>query len=71
TAQAADIDPADFDAKARKVWTEHGGELISLPPDDQSAMLNALASVGEDVSRTKPELTAAYQIVMEAARRIR
>jgi TRAP-type C4-dicarboxylate transport system substrate-binding protein len=71
TAQAADIDPADYSAKARKVWTEHGGELISLPPDDQSAMLNALASVGEDVSRTKPELNAAYQIVMGAARRIR
>jgi hypothetical protein len=34
-------------------------------------MLNALASVGEDVSRTKPELNAAYQIVMGAARRIR
>ena len=69
TAQAADIDPADYNAKARKVWTEHGGELIGLPPDDQSAMLNALASVGEDVSRTKPELNAAYQIVMGAARR--
>jgi TRAP-type C4-dicarboxylate transport system substrate-binding protein len=71
TAQAADIDAVDFNAKARRLWTEHGGELISLPPDDQSVMINALASVGEDVSRTKPELTAAYQIVMEAARRIR
>ena len=60
----------DFNAKARKLWTEHGGELISLSPDDQSAMLNALASVGEDVSKAKPELNAAYQIVMEAARRI-
>jgi TRAP-type C4-dicarboxylate transport system substrate-binding protein len=70
TAQAADIDPVDFNAKARRLWVEHGGELISLPPDDQSAMLNALASVGEDVSKTQPELNAAYQIVMEAARRI-
>jgi TRAP-type C4-dicarboxylate transport system substrate-binding protein len=57
----------DFNDKARKAWVDGGGELISLPPDDQSAMLNALASVGEDVSKTKPQLNAAYQIVMEAA----
>ncbi len=29
----------DFNAKARKAWTAAGGELISLPPDEQSAML--------------------------------
>ncbi len=71
-AQAAALAPRthEFNAAARKLWTEHGGELISLPPDDQSAMLKALASVGEDVSKAKPELNAAYQIVMEAAQRI-
>ena len=71
-AQAAVLAPRtdEFNADARKLWAEHGGELISLPPDDQSAMLKALASVGEDVSKAKPELNAAYQIVMEAARRI-
>jgi TRAP-type transport system periplasmic protein len=70
--QAAAIDPwmIDFNAKARKVWTDHGGELISLSPGDQSAMLDALANVGEDVSKGKPQLKAAYQIVTEAARRI-
>ena len=69
--QAAAIDPwaVDFNAKARKPWTDRGGELISLPADDQSAMLNALASVGEDVSKAKPQLNAAYQIVTEAAQR--
>ena len=71
-AQAAALTPRtdEFNADARKLWIEHGGELISLPPDDQSAMLKALASVAEDVSKAKPELNAAYQIVMEAARRI-
>lgn len=57
-------------AGARKLWTEHGGELIRLPPDEQSAMLKALASVGEDISRAKPQLNAAYQTVAGAARRI-
>ena len=41
---------ADFNAKARQDWISGGGELISLPAQEQSAMINALASVGEDVS---------------------
>ena len=55
--------------KARQDWISGGGELISLPAQEQSAMINALASVGEDVSATKPELHAAYHIISEAAQR--
>jgi TRAP-type transport system periplasmic protein len=61
----------DFNAKARQDWISVGGELISLPPDEQSAMIDALASVGEDVSVAKPELHAAYHIITEAAQRDR
>jgi TRAP-type C4-dicarboxylate transport system substrate-binding protein len=70
--QATAIDPRmiDFNTTARKGWTDNGGELISLPPGDQSAMLSEIASVGDDVSKAKPQLNAAYQIVTEAARRI-
>ena len=61
----------DFNAKARQAWIDGGGELIRLPADEQSAMLNALASVGEDVSNLKLELHAGYQIVTEAVQRNR
>jgi len=61
----------DFNTKARQAWIDGGGELIRLPADEQSAMLNALASVGEDVSNLKPVLHAGYQIVTEAAQRNR
>jgi TRAP-type C4-dicarboxylate transport system substrate-binding protein len=61
----------EFNAKARQDWISGGGELISLPPEEQSAMINALASVGEDISAPKPELHAAYRIVTEAAQRNR
>jgi hypothetical protein len=44
----------DFRNKARKSWTDNGGELISLPRDEQAQMLQTLASVGEDVSKSKP-----------------
>jgi len=55
--------------KADKSWTAAGGELIKLPADEQAAMLKTLASVGEDVSKTKPALSAAYKVVTDAATR--
>jgi len=61
----------EFNAEARQAWIDGGGELIRLPADEQSAMLTALASVGEDLSHSKPELHAGYQIVTEAAQRNR
>ena len=61
----------DIVNKARKGWTDSGGELISLPPDEQSTLLKTLASVGEDVSKAKPKLSAAYHVLTEAAQRTR
>jgi TRAP-type C4-dicarboxylate transport system substrate-binding protein len=60
----------DFNERARTSWVANGGELISLPPDEQSSMLKILASVGDEVSSTKPELSAAYKIVTDAAQRL-
>jgi C4-dicarboxylate-binding protein DctP len=61
----------EINDRARKAWMDGGGELISLPSDEQSAMLKILASVGEDVSKTKPQLRAAYQVVTKAAQSMR
>jgi TRAP-type C4-dicarboxylate transport system substrate-binding protein len=57
--------------KARKAWVDGGGELISLPRDEQASMLQTLASVGDDVSKTKPAVRGAYEIVADAAKRTR
>jgi TRAP-type C4-dicarboxylate transport system substrate-binding protein len=54
---------------ARKAWQQSGGELISLPPDEQSTLLKIVAGVGDEVSSIKPQLSAAYHLVMEAAQR--
>jgi TRAP-type C4-dicarboxylate transport system substrate-binding protein len=72
-AEAVAINPQAIEIgnRARTAWLEAGGELISLPNDEQSAMLEALASVGADVSSAKPQLSTAYQTVREAARRAR
>src|ERR1700730_15350024 len=55
----------------RKAWTDAGGELISLPREEQVEMMASLSSVGDDVSKPKPALHEAYQIVTDAAKRTR
>ncbi len=57
--------------KSRKIWTDGGGELIKLSPDEQSSLLELLSSVGADVSKEKPLLSSAYQTVAAAAVRTR
>jgi len=72
-AQSLAINPqaVEINDKARKAWVDGGGELIALPAEEQSTLLRTLASVGAEVSKTKPELNAAYQIVTDAAQRTR
>jgi TRAP-type C4-dicarboxylate transport system substrate-binding protein len=60
-----------IDDGARKAWLASGGELISLPDDEQSSLLKIVAGVGDEVSNAKPELSAAYKVVTEAAQRLR
>lgn len=59
----------DIVNKARKGWIDAGGELISLPPDDQAEMMKTFSSVGTDVSKAKPLLNEAYKIVTDAVQR--
>jgi TRAP-type C4-dicarboxylate transport system substrate-binding protein len=61
---------AEITENSRKIWTDTGGELISLPPDEQASLLKLLSSVGADVSKEKPLLAEAYKIVSGAAERV-
>ena len=72
-AETVAINPAALDLfkKAREDWTVKGGELISLSPDDQTKLMQTIASVGEDVSRSKPPVHDAYEVVLEASKRTR
>jgi len=67
------VDPqtVEIDAHADKAWVASGGELIDLPADEQASMLKTLSSVAADVSKTKPAVSAAYQIVAAAAARVK
>jgi TRAP-type C4-dicarboxylate transport system substrate-binding protein len=72
-AESVAINPfaAELHAKARKSWVDHGGELISLPGDEQAEMMKTLENVGETIAKTKPLLNEAYQVVTAAAKRTR
>jgi TRAP-type C4-dicarboxylate transport system substrate-binding protein len=71
SAQQAAIAPVatDIVEKARKGWTDVGGELISLPPSEQAEMMKTFASAVGEVTGPKPKLDEAYKIVSEAAQR--
>ena len=57
--------------KARKGWTDTGGELISLPADEQADMMKTFLAADAEVAKAKPALDEAYQIVTDAAARAR
>ncbi len=55
--------------KARKGWTAGGGELISLPPDEQADLMKTFSNAVAEVAKSKPAVNDAYKIVKEAAQR--
>ena len=59
----------DFFAAQRKVWTDKGGVLLSLPAAEQEAMIAKISSIGSDLSQSNPELNDAVKLVFEAATR--
>jgi len=69
--ESAALDPwaTDLLAKSYQIWSDSGGELIKLPPDELSLLIKTLSAAAEDVANSKPSISAAYRIVKEAAAR--
>ena len=59
----------DFIGSQRKVWAEKGGEVIALPAADKADMMSKLASVGDDIVKTKPELKRLWDQMVATAKR--
>ena len=58
----------DFNEKARKLWVEKSGELITLPPADQAEMIKRLATVGDEVVASQPRVKEAYDLMVQTAK---
>jgi TRAP-type C4-dicarboxylate transport system substrate-binding protein len=59
----------DFIAQQRKTWVAKGGELISLPPDEQATMMKQLSTVGADLTKSKPAQKEMYDELLAAVQR--
>jgi len=72
-AESIAINPwaADHRQRVEAEWTATGGELISFPAEEQATLMKTLSDVGQEVSKSKPAVAAAYQIMTEAAQRLK
>ena len=59
----------EFVAKQYDIWQSRGGVLIRFSPDEQAAMMAKISTIGEELSKDKPELNAAVKLVFETAKR--
>ena len=59
----------EFFAKQYDIWKSRGGVLNKLPPDEHKAMLAKVTSIGEDLSKDKPDLNKVVKMVFEVANR--
>jgi len=68
---SSDIVPfvKEFFAKQRDIWKTKGGTLIRFPAAEDAAILAKISSIGDDLSKDKPELNAAVKLVFESAKR--
>jgi TRAP-type transport system periplasmic protein len=57
----------DFIESQHKEWTDNGGELINLPPDEQAGLNAKLASIGNDLTKADPELNKAVELIAGSA----
>jgi TRAP-type C4-dicarboxylate transport system substrate-binding protein len=61
---------AEAIGRSNAAWTENGGELITLPADQQSRMMSDFAALGEQVMGQNAEVLAEYRALAAVAERL-
>ena len=56
--------------KAFHAWTDSGGEVINLPPDEYAALINTLSAAAKEIADQKGSIGTAYQIINDASKRL-
>jgi TRAP-type transport system periplasmic protein len=59
----------DFVAARRKMWTDLGGELIAMSDADKAEILTKVATLGDDIVKTKPNLQPLWAQMVATAKR--
>ncbi len=71
TKVTAEITPfvKEFFNEQIKVWGTRGGEIIDLPKAEYDAMSQKISTIGDDLSKSKPALSATVKALFESAAR--
>lgn len=59
----------DFFVKQTEIWKSKGGVIIVPPAAEKAAMLAKISTIGNDLSKDKPDLNKAVKLVFEVAGR--
>jgi TRAP-type C4-dicarboxylate transport system substrate-binding protein len=59
----------EFLDRQRAVWVSKGGEMVSLPPEDLAELKQKVASVGDDIVKTKPVLKPTWDLLVALSKR--
>ena len=57
----------DFVKKQDDIWKSRGGVINKLSPEEHAVMIKKVSTIGEDLSKDKPELNKAVKLMFEAA----
>jgi C4-dicarboxylate-binding protein DctP len=57
----------EFDARAEKLWTDNGAQVIRLSPADQRAFMAHARAVTEEYIATQPELQEMFELMVATA----
>ncbi len=74
-AEAEAIEPeinrwnTDFFERGYSTWTDRGGVLTDLSPEDRAEMIRRWSTVGAAVAREKPEIAEIYGLMIKAAKK--
>ena len=58
----------DFFAQQYDLWRSRGGVINKLPADEHKAMIAKISTIGDDLSKDKPDLNKAVKLMFEAAK---
>lgn len=59
----------EFLGKTRETWLKAGGEIIVPTRADHAQLMNLMLPIGAEVTATKPEEKAMYELLLKAAKR--
>ena len=62
--------PEDVE-RAKKTWQSNGGELITLPPAEQTRYVDDVTKVTESILAGQPQVKAEYDALRAAAQKHR